>query len=70
MGQPGTVRVRVYNVIGDLVARLEDARPAGAQRSSLNTARLAPGVYLYLLEKDYGGGYSERSRVKKFVVRH
>ncbi|MCX5786943.1 MAG: SBBP repeat-containing protein [Elusimicrobia bacterium] len=66
----GKARVRIYNVIGDLVAKLEDAKPAGAQLSSLNTARLAPGVYLYLLDKDYDGGSSVHSGVKKFVVRH
>lgn len=70
MAQPGTVRVRIYNVIGDLAAKLEDVRPAGAGLSQLNTARLAPGVYLYRLEKDYGGGNSTTSTVKKFVVQH
>ena len=70
MSLPGTVRVRVYNVIGDLAAKLEDVRPAGAGLSQLNTARLAPGVYLYRLEKDYGGGNSTTSTVKKFVVQH
>lgn len=28
------------------------------------------GVFLYLLEKDYGGGSISRSGVKKFVVKH
>ena len=70
MALPGTVKVRIYNVVGDLVAKLEDARPAGPQLSQLNTARLAPGVYLYRLEKNYGGGNSTTSDVKKFVVRH
>jgi len=52
------------------VAKLEDSKAAGAQTSVLNTARLAPGVYLYRLEKDYGGSNSTTSKVKKFVVRH
>lgn len=68
MAQAGTVRVRIYNAIGDLVAKLEDPKPAGPQLSQLNTARLAPGVYLYRLEKDYGGGNSTISGVKKFAV--
>jgi hypothetical protein len=66
----GTARVRIYNVVGDLVAKLEDTGSAGAHITQLNTARLAPGVYLYRLEKDYGRGNSSRSGVKKFVVRH
>ena len=66
----GTARVRVYNVIGDIVARLEDAKAMGPQLSTLNTARLAPGVYLYILERDYGDGNVVRSPVKKFVVKH
>jgi hypothetical protein len=70
MELPGTARVRIYNVIGDLAAKLEEAKPAGAQLSVLNTSKLAPGVYLYRLEKDYGGGNSVRSGVKKFLVRH
>ncbi len=70
MALPGTVKIRVYNVVGDLVAKLEDARAGGPQLSQLNTARLAPGVYLYRLEKDYGGGNTTTSDVKKFVVKH
>jgi hypothetical protein len=70
MDHAGTTRVNVYNAIGDIAAKLEDAKPAGAQLSTLNTSRLAPGVYFYILGKDYGGGNSVRSGVKKFVVRH
>jgi|GEM_PF-2019406 len=69
MSMPGTARIKVYNVLGDLVAKLEDVKAAGAQTSVLNTARLAPGVYLYRLEKDYGSS-SNTSKVKKFAVRH
>jgi len=70
MTQAGTARINVYNVIGDLVAKIEEAKSAGAQVSVLNTARLATGVYLYRLEKDYGGNNSVVSKVKKFAVRH
>ncbi|MFI5346055.1 MAG: SBBP repeat-containing protein [Elusimicrobiota bacterium] len=70
MEQSGTARIRVYNVIGDLAAKLEDSRASGPQTSSLNTQRLAPGVYLYFLEKDYGNGNVIHSGVKKFVVKH
>lgn len=70
MVQAGTARINVYNVIGDLVAKIEETKSAGSQVSVLNTARLATGVYLYRLEKDYGGGNSTVSKVKKFAVRH
>lgn len=70
MEQPGTVRIKVYNVVGDLAAKIEDFKSAGAHLSTVNTARLAPGVYLYLLEKDYGAEKPVRSGVvKKFVVK-
>ena len=70
MGLPGTVRIRVYNVIGDIVAKVENTTPAGAQLAPLNTARLAPGVYMYVVAKDYGGGNVVQSKVEKFVVKH
>ena len=80
MAKAGTGRIRVYNVIGDVVAKIEDdtstsacsaiTAPAFACRSTLNTARLAPGVYLYRLEKDYGGGQTDNGSLKKFVVKH
>ena len=70
MGQLGTVKIRVYNAIGDIVAKIEDTKAAGPQLSTLNTGRLAPGVYFYFLEKHYGGGDTFKGGVKKFVVVH
>ena len=70
MDGAGTARFRIYNVIGDLVSKLEDTRATGPATSQLNTQRQAPGVYLYFLEKDYGNGNVFHSGVKKFVVKH
>ncbi|MCX5793690.1 MAG: T9SS type A sorting domain-containing protein [Elusimicrobia bacterium] len=70
MSRSGTVKIRVYNTIGDLVAKIEDIKAAGGQSSGLNTGRLAPGVYLYRVEKTYGSGDTVRSNVKKFSVQH
>ncbi|MDD5301823.1 MAG: IPT/TIG domain-containing protein [Elusimicrobia bacterium] len=70
MALPGTVRIRVYNTIGDLATKVEDPKGSGQQLSTINTARLASGVYLYLMEKDYGGGNVTRTGAKKFVVKH
>ena len=64
----GTMIIKIWNVIGDLVAKVEDRQLAGANISLLNTARLAPGVYLYRTEKRYDSGVSDRSGVKKFTV--
>lgn len=70
MESAGTVNIRVYNVIGDLAAKIEDTKVAGQYTSTLDTSRLAPGVYLYILERNYNGGNKTRSKVKKFVVQH
>lgn len=70
MARPGTAEIRVYNIIGDIVFKSEDDRGAGAHSVVLNTARLAPGVYLYRIEKNYDNGTSTTSSVKKFVVKH
>ena len=70
MDMAGTARVRVYNAIGDIVAKLEDYKQGGPQISTLNTARLAPGVYLYVVDKNYGGGFNVQTKMKKFVVKH
>ncbi|PIR19531.1 MAG: hypothetical protein COV48_01485, partial [Elusimicrobia bacterium CG11_big_fil_rev_8_21_14_0_20_64_6] len=70
MDSAGDVKIRVYNVIGDLAVKIDDTKAAGQQTSTINTGRLAPGVYLYILERTYTGGTKTRSKVKKFVVKH
>jgi len=70
MNLSGTAKIRIYNVIGDLAAKLEHTGASGPQSATLNTSKLAPGVYLYRLEKDYVNGTSSTSSVKKFVVKH
>ena len=70
MAAQGRVRIKVYNSIGDLASKIEEDKAPGAQLSTMDTARLAPGVYLYILERDYGNSAIVRSAVKKFVVKH
>lgn len=70
MDSAGSVKIRVYNAIGDLAVKVDDNRSAGQHTSTINTARLAPGVYLYILERSYDNGNKARSKVKKFVVKH
>ena len=69
MESEGSVRITVYNAAGDLASKIEDARGAGPQESTMDTGRLAPGVYYYLLERDYGNGRTNKSGVKKFAVK-
>ncbi|MCR4295074.1 MAG: T9SS type A sorting domain-containing protein, partial [Elusimicrobia bacterium] len=70
MTSAGDVKIRVYNAIGDLAVKVDDRKSAGQQTSTIDTARLAPGVYLYILERTYDSGDKSRSKVKKFVVKH
>jgi hypothetical protein len=70
MAARGRVRIKVYNAIGDLASKIEEDKDAGDQLSTMDTQRLAPGVYLYILERDYGNSAIVRSAVKKFVVKH
>ncbi len=70
MPLPGTIKIRVYNTVGDLAVKVEESKAAGPQISPIDTGKLATGIYLYRLEKDFGGGNSTTSKVKKFSVRH
>jgi len=68
MAESGTVTIRVYNAAGQLVDFLEETKPAGSQRTAISTAKLAPGVYFYLLERHYASGHSNNIGPRKFVV--
>jgi hypothetical protein len=78
MARSGHAIIKVYNAIGDIVAKLDDhtsgctatATAAFTCLSPLNTGRLAPGVYLYRVQKFYDDGTSATSSVKKFGVKH
>jgi len=70
MAESGTVRIRVYNAAGALVDFIDEAKPEGTQSTIITTARMAPGVYFYLLERRYGSGRLDRISTHKFVVTH
>ncbi|MFI5344873.1 MAG: hypothetical protein ACHQ51_00720 [Elusimicrobiota bacterium] len=70
MESQGDVKIRVYNAIGDLAVKVDDTKAAGPQFSTIDTGRLAPGVYMYILERTYVTGNKSRSKVKKFAVQH
>jgi hypothetical protein len=78
MNSSGHAIIKVYNSIGDIVAKLDNPTSSCspmtgttyACQAPLNTGRLAPGVYLYRVQKFYDAGTSESSAVKKFGVKH
>jgi hypothetical protein len=68
MAESGTVRIRVYNASGQLVTTLEESKSAGVQSTTITASLMAPGVYLYILERHYGSGSSDKIGPRKFVV--
>ena len=65
LARPGTVRLTVFNVLGQEVARLADgSMAAGPHRFYWDSGNLPSGVYLYRLE---AGGQSRMH--KMFLVR-
>ena len=78
MAGPGHAIIKIYNAIGDIVAKLDNptsgctptTTAAFSCWSPLNTSRLAPGVYLYRVQKFYDDGTADTASVKKFGVKH
>jgi len=68
MERPGKAKVRIFNAIGDLMARAEEMKETGLQETALNIAGYAPGVYLYKVEVEYTSGGKASFTAKKFVV--
>ncbi len=68
MANSGTVKIRIFNAIGQLVCTQQETKSAGAQTSTLNFAGYAPGVYLYLINMNYDSGGADSVPVSKFLV--
>jgi hypothetical protein len=68
MGAPGKVKIRVFNILGEMVARLEEDKPAGVQVTRLTTGNYAPGIYLYKIDINYDSGGVQSLPVAKFLV--
>ena len=63
LARPGPVRLTVYNVLGQQVSVLVNARqPAGTHQVTFNASQLASGVYFYRLRA------SNKVFVKKMLV--
>jgi hypothetical protein len=69
MTGPGVANIRVYNEIGNLVETQEERKSVGPQASSINVGKLAPGVYLYLLNLNFDDGNTKKYK-RKFAVTH
>lgn len=70
MAESGSVSIKAWNATGAIVDAVEEVKASGAQLSTLDTGRLAPGVYFFRIERLYDSGAVERSTTKKFVVKH
>lgn len=68
MEEAGTVKVRIYNAGGNLVVVLDEPKPAGLQTTTVTVSRLSPGVYFYLLEREYASSSGQKIGPRKFVV--
>jgi hypothetical protein len=68
MASSGTAHVRIFNVVGQLTARQDEAKAAGAQSSLLNLGGYAAGVYLYKIDMNYDSGGTDSVPLSKFLV--
>jgi hypothetical protein len=59
MAQPGTASIKVWNAWGNLVATINDSKPAGEESSSLDVTSFAPGHYFYRVVLNYNSGQSD-----------
>jgi len=47
---PGKVKIKIYNIIGELIDELEEYKLQGVQTTSWNISNIASGIYLYRIE--------------------
>ncbi len=66
----GVANIRVYNEVGYLVYSANERKPAGPQGSTINVAKMAPGVYFCLLNAKYDDGTTVKHAKIKFAVTH
>jgi len=71
MTGPGSVNIRIYNEVGDLMQTLDETKATGTQGSTINTGDLARGVYFCLLKMAYDDVNTSSENYKlKFAVTH
>jgi hypothetical protein len=70
MAGSGNVEIRIFNAVGQMVARQFEVQSGGPQTSAVNLIGYASGVYLYLINMTYDTGESGSLPVSKFLVVH
>ena len=70
MAEAGKVELKVWNEKAEMVAHVQDQRPAGVQITPFSIAGWGTGVYFYDLTLIYSSGRVERLAPKKFAVIH
>ena len=70
MAGTGSVDIRIFNAIGQMVNKQDEVKSGGPQTSTLNVSSYAPGVYVYVVTITYDVGGTSSLPVSKFVVVH
>ncbi|OGF47870.1 MAG: hypothetical protein A2452_12085 [Candidatus Firestonebacteria bacterium RIFOXYC2_FULL_39_67] len=64
----GTVKIKIYNEVGNMVSSLEEIKSLGSQGSTLNVSNLAPGIYFHIVSMTYDDGGIKKYSKRKFAV--
>ena len=64
----GTALVLVYNETGDMVAQIQESKPAGIQQTGLDLFYYRKGIYLCRIIQTYDSGAVNRVKPFKFLV--
>jgi hypothetical protein len=67
-GGAGKVAIRIWNENGDLVAKVEENKPAGPQKSWIPIRDFSSGIYIYKVVMTYDSGSVEKLDAQKFGV--
>jgi hypothetical protein len=69
MAQSGNATIKVWNAWGNLVASINDAKPAGEGSSTLDVTSFAPGHYFYRVVLNYTSGQSDSFQTQILAVK-
>jgi hypothetical protein len=68
MKRPGEANIIIYQVTGEPAAVVRDTHDTGGDKSTVADMQgIAPGVYFFVVERQYGDSASERTRLQKFL---
>ncbi len=69
MAGAGTATIKVWNAWGNLVATINDPKPAGEGSSSLDVTSFAPGHYFYRVVLNYNSGQTDSFQTQILAVK-